>query len=134
LTLHLLLDVITSIAYIISVTTLCQNPNFITVGSFLVNTAAQLLPVLHPYLESMGLFINRHYFPVEYSQEIQGCAAASGISEGWLAMFNIGYEISDACTSMLAQTTDGRVLHARNLDFWDGMGFTASLKDMAVIV
>ncbi len=42
--------------------------------------------------------------------------------------------MSDACTSIVAQTTDGKILHARNLDFWAGMGFTDSLKDMTIQV
>jgi len=53
---------------------------------------------------------------------------------GWATLFNLGYEVSDACTSIVAQTTDGTIIHARNLDFWAGMGFTDSLKDMAFIV
>ncbi len=42
--------------------------------------------------------------------------------------------MSDACTSIVAQTTDGKILHARNLDFWAGMGFTDSLKEMTIQV
>uniref|UniRef100_A0A6B2LA01 ceramidase n=1 Tax=Arcella intermedia TaxID=1963864 RepID=A0A6B2LA01_9EUKA len=55
-----------------------------------------------------------------------------GIPYGWLALFNLGYEVSDACTSIVAQTPDGKILHARNLDFWAGMGFTETLKEMTV--
>jgi len=46
-------------------------------------------------------------------------------------MLNLGYEVSDACTSIIAQSEEGKIYHARNLDFWDGMGFTNSLKDLA---
>lgn len=46
---------------------------------------------------------------------------------------NIGYEVSDACTSILAQTPDGKILHARNMDFWAGYGFTNTLKNMTYI-
>jgi penicillin V acylase-like amidase (Ntn superfamily) len=42
--------------------------------------------------------------------------------------------VSDACTSIVAQTPDGTVLHGRNLDFWAGMGFTDSLKNLTFIV
>lgn len=67
-----------------------------------------------------------------------------GVPYGWIAMLNIGYEISgkysrplsnfsDACTSIVAQTPDGKILHARNLDFWAGMGFTDTLKNMTLV-
>jgi hypothetical protein len=49
-----------------------------------------------------------------------------------ICFFFKGYELSDACTSIVAETEDGTIYHARNLDFWDGMGFTASLKDLAL--
>jgi hypothetical protein len=72
--------------------------------------------------------LNTHYFPKEYAGEIQGCAQAMGVSYGWLTILNLSYELSD-CTSIVAQTNDGRILHARNFDFGIGMGFTNSLKD-----
>jgi hypothetical protein len=78
--------------------------------------------------------LNDYYFPTELGQEIQGCASQLGVDYGWVALLNLGYEVSDACTSIVAQTPDGKILHARNMDFWDGMGFTDSLKDMAFIV
>ena len=37
------------------------------------------------------------------------------------------------CTSVVAQTPDGTVLHARNLDFGAGMGLTAALKNMTFV-
>jgi len=57
-----------------------------------------------------------------------------GISFGWATLMNLGYEISDACTSIVAQTKDNKILHARNMDFWEGMGFTESLREMAIQV
>jgi len=56
-----------------------------------------------------------------------------GVPYGWLTLFNLGYEVSDACTSIVAQTPQGKILHARNLDFWAGMGFTDSLKNLTFI-
>jgi len=93
-----------------------------------------ILPGKGVELEYIGETINNNYFPTEYAQEIQGCAAALGIPYGWVSLFNLGYEATDACTSIVAETKDGKILHARNLDFWDGMGFTATLKDMAMQV
>jgi len=113
---------------------ICSNPTFQNVSQYLVNTASSLLPDGGTYLELIGRILNEYYFPAEYAQEIQGCAAVLGVSFGWVSLMNLGYEVSDACTSIVAQTTDGKIYHARNLDFWDGMGFTDSLKDMAVQV
>jgi len=45
---------------------------------------------------------------------------------------NLGYEITDDCTSIVAQTTGGKIYHARNMDFGIGMGFTASLREALV--
>jgi hypothetical protein len=109
---------------------ICSNPQYINVTNYLVNTAKSLLHNNGLYLDELGQWLNRYYFPQEYAQEIQGCATALGISYGWVTLMNLGYEVSDACTSIVAQTLDGKILHARNLDFWDGMGFTDSLKDI----
>jgi len=85
-------------------------------------------------LGTLGKEICDLYFPYEYSQEIIGCADQLGIPYGFLTLFNLGYEVSDACTSIIAQSTDGKIYHARNMDFWAGMGFTDTLKDLAILV
>jgi len=113
-------------------TQICSNPQFKQIGQFLYNTVTKILPGGGAELESIGEDINNNYMSVEFAQEIQGCSKAMGVPYGWITLFNLGYEVTDACTSILAQTPDGKILHARNLDFWDGMGFTDSLKDMAV--
>jgi len=112
-------------------TQICSNPQFKQTGQFLYNTVISILPNKGAILESIGEDINNNYLSLEFAQEIQGCAKAMGVPYGWITIFNLGYEVTDACTSILAQTPDGKILHARNLDFWDGMGFTDSLKDMA---
>jgi len=116
-------------------TKICNNPVYQQTAQFLVNTVDQLLAGLGggEFLNEIGQMVNQYYFPVEYAQEIQSCAASLGVPVGWATLFNIGYEVSDACTSIVAQTTDGTIIHARNLDFWAGMGFTDSLKDMTFI-
>jgi len=62
--------------------------------------------------------------PMPYKLEIQGIAEASGIPVAELALMNIYYELSRFCTSIVAQTPEGQLFHARNLDFgqlfiWD---------------
>jgi len=112
-------------------TQICSNAEFQNVSQWLVNTIDALLPGKGSLIEDLGKAINVGYLPADLAQEIQGCASAVGVSYGWLTMLNLGYEVSDACTSIVAQTTSGKIYHARNLDFWDGMGFTSSLKDLA---
>jgi len=108
----------------------CTNSVYQQTAQFLTNTVDAILPDHGAALEEIGSVLNQFYYPSELAQEISGCSLALGVSEGWGALFNLGYEVSDACTSIVAQTTDGTVLHARNLDFWAGMGFTDSLKNM----
>lgn len=84
-------------------------------------------------IEAAGEFINSMITP-EYALEIQGCAKQLGIPYGWLTWFNLGYEIQDDCTSIVAQTNDGKILHARNMDFGLGVGFSSTLKDLTFIV
>jgi hypothetical protein len=112
-------------------TEICSNETYVNVSHYLVDTIDGVLPGGGKEIEAIGTLLNSYYFPQEYAQEIQGCAAALGISVGWATIFNLGYEVSDACTSIVAQTDDGKIYHARNLDFWDGMGFTNTLKDAA---
>eukprot|EP01124_Arcella_intermedia_P006616 TRINITY_DN1392_c0_g1_i1.p1 TRINITY_DN1392_c0_g1~~TRINITY_DN1392_c0_g1_i1.p1 ORF type:complete len:475 (-),score=69.11 TRINITY_DN1392_c0_g1_i1:20-1444(-) len=111
---------------------LCATPTYQQNGQYLYAVVRAILPDQGRVLEDIGESINDNYFPSEYGQEIKGCAAKMGIPYGWLALFNLGYEVSDACTSIVAQTPDGKILHARNLDFWAGMGFTETLKEMTV--
>ncbi len=51
-----------------------------------------------------------------------------------LLVLRLGYEVTDDCTSIVAQTPDGKILHARNLDFGIGMGFTESLREATIEV
>jgi len=110
----------------------CSNPQFKSLGQFLYKVATSLLAYNGQDINDIGEAINAVITP-EYAQEIRGCAEAMEIPYGWVTIFNLGYEVSDACTSIVAQTNDGKILHARNLDFWAGMGFTDSLKNMSFI-
>jgi hypothetical protein len=113
-------------------TQICSLPLIVENANYLYKTFTTLLP--GDVLLDVGEDICDHYFPPEYAQEIMGCAKAMGIPYGYLALFNLGYEVTDACTSIIAQSVDGKIYHARNMDFWDGMGFTDTLKNLAVLV
>lgn len=71
------------------------------------------------------------YYPSDYAGEVIGCANAMQIPFGWATLFQLGYELSEACTSIVAQDIDGTIWHGRNLDFGIGMGFTETLKENA---
>jgi hypothetical protein len=111
---------------------ICSNPSFQQNAQFLYNTVTSLLLNNGEAIEDIGEMLNTKYFPTEQAQEIQGCSSVLGVPFGWLSLFNLGYEVSDACTSIVAQDPAGNILHARNLDFWAGMGFTNTLKLLAI--
>jgi len=112
----------------------CSTPLYQNRTQYLVNTVDSLLPGHGAMINDLGKFLLDYYFPTDLAAEIRGCGTALGIELGWAAWFNVGYEVSDACTSIVAQDAAGNILHARSLDFWAGMGFTDTLKDMTIQV
>jgi len=73
-------------------------------------------------------------FPEPIRTEMLSSAPILGLPVGVLALFNLGYELTDGCTSIIAQTKSGKILHARNLDFGFGMGFTEELRNLTVAI
>lgn len=61
--------------------------------------------------------------PSPYKEEIQGFADVIGIPVGELFFLNLAYDLTAHCTSIVAQTSDGKILHARNLDTPRDPGF-----------
>ena len=65
--------------------------------------------------------------------EIRGLAAASNVSVGDLAALSLLYDLTDgrpACTGIIAQTSEGRIIHGRNFDY----DFTDSIKSLTILV
>ena len=54
--------------------------------------------------------------PPPYADELRGLAEAADIYVGDLFLLNIAYDVTAHCTSLVAQSNDGHILHARNLD------------------
>lgn len=114
-------------------TEICSNSSYKLV-------MANLLDALEDFLDNssvineLGKLINNYYFPQEYAQELQGCAAAMGVEYGWLSIVNLGYELTEACTSIVSQTIDGKIYHVRNMDFWDGIWLTDHLKNLTITI
>jgi len=107
---------------------ICSNPEYKTVMGGLIRALGDFFDNSTLVLD-LGKLINLAYMPHEYAEEIQGCALAMGVDFAWLTWINIGYEISEACTSIVAQTKEGKIYHVRNMDFWDGIWLTDHLKN-----
>lgn len=54
--------------------------------------------------------------PPPYGDELRGLAEATDIPVGELFVLNLVYDITAHCTSIVAQSSTGYLLHARNLD------------------
>ena len=65
--------------------------------------------------------------PPPYGDELRGLAEVTEIPVGELFLFNLAYDITAHCTSIVAQSSDGKLLHARNLDMPGGPQFQAVL-------
>ena len=55
--------------------------------------------------------------PAPYHEEMVGISKATNITFGEVVLYNVFYEIFTVCTSIIAQGSDGRMYHGRNLDF-----------------
>ncbi|UJR21255.1 hypothetical protein I4U23_024350 [Adineta vaga] len=78
-----------------------------------------LLDIMHTQLPLVA-----NTLPEPYGDELKGISEASGISLGEIVFYNIFYEISSLCTSIVAQDQNRNIIHGRNLDFgyllgWD---------------
>jgi len=58
-----------------------------------------------------------------YKEELMGMANATGLPMGEIVLYNVFYEIFTVCTSIVAEDTNGKLYHARNLDFGLFMGW-----------
>jgi len=72
--------------------------------------------------------------PNPYRDELKGMANATGIPVAELFIYNIFYELFSVCTSIVAHDKDGKMFHARNLDFglflgWNSSNHTWELTD-----
>jgi hypothetical protein len=108
---------------------ICSNSTYKSNMQLLIAGLADIFP---PAFLDIGIALNLLYYPAEYAAEIRGCAEEMGIEYGWLTLVNLGYEATDACTSIVAQTNDNKILHVRNMDFWDGIWLTNHLKNLVL--
>jgi len=113
---------------------ICSNSTYKIAMAQVLDGLADIIPDSKTALGDIGKSLNLLYFPSEFGAEIRGCAEELGVDFGWLSLFNIGYEVTDACTSIVAQTNQNKILHVRNMDFWDGIWLTNHLKNLTIQV
>jgi len=113
---------------------ICSNTTYKTAMQHVIAGLIDLFGGTGTSLSDLGKTLNLLYFPSDFGGEIRGCAEELGVDYGWLSLFNLGYEVTDACTSILAQTVDNKILHVRNMDFWDGIWLTNHLKNLTIQV
>ncbi|KAI3382432.1 hypothetical protein SNEBB_003485 [Seison nebaliae] len=80
----------------------------------------------------LSIFVDK--LPEPFRSEMIGISDATNIELGDIVLFNIMYEATALCTSIVAKTKDNEIIHARNLDFgifmgWDVRNHTWSIEE-----
>ena len=69
-----------------------------------------------PLLEPIGDDLEA-YLPAPYAAEVASIAAIAGVTPAELFLMNVYYDVTTACTSIVAAHANGTVFHGRNLDY-----------------
>ncbi|XP_026994212.1 N-acylethanolamine-hydrolyzing acid amidase isoform X2 [Tachysurus fulvidraco] len=88
---------------------------------FLQKAAAQVIDStvpawVHHAIKPVVRALER-FTPQPYAGEIRGMADLYGSDISDILMLNFAYEVSAFCTSIVAQGTEGKIYHGRNLDY-----------------
>jgi len=70
--------------------------------------------------------------PQPYADELRGIANTTGVPLGEIVLYNIFYEVFTVCTSIVAEDEQGKLYHARNLDFGLFLGWNEKTHDWAI--
>ena len=73
-------------------------------------------PTVLPLAEKVALYLDT-LFDEPYPGELRGLAEAFNMTLPDVILFNIFYDITAYCTSIVAQNEQGEIFHARNLDY-----------------
>ncbi|XP_062992054.1 N-acylethanolamine-hydrolyzing acid amidase [Elgaria multicarinata webbii] len=68
--------------------------------------------ILKPIAEELENFV-----PQPFAGEIRGLCNALGLNVGDGLLFNLAYEATAFCTSIIAQDNNGNIYHGRNMDY-----------------
>lgn len=63
---------------------------------------------------------------------MQGVAEVVDLPLGEVVLYNVFYEVFTVCTSVVAQQKDGRLIHARNLDFGLFLGWDPKTHEWSI--
>jgi len=86
----------------------------------------QSLPALGVKILELVAQFSRKDLAEPFKSEIESIAKCTGLDEDAFLATNLFYEFSAACTSIVAEDSNGRILHGRNLDF----GFKPALAPL----
>ncbi len=65
---------------------------------------------LYPLLVQLMGDLDAH-LGAPYASELRGVANATGLDLGWVVTYNLFYEITAFCTSVVAQHANGTIFH-----------------------
>jgi hypothetical protein len=68
-------------------------------------------------LEALTYILDKNYFDAEIQAELRTLARVTNITYAQAAFLNYIYEYHAYCTSVIVRTTDGTIIHGRNLDY-----------------
>ena len=77
---------------------------------------SRIPPTVLPLAEKVALYLDT-LFDEPYPGELRGLAEAFNMTLPDVILFNIFYDITAYCTSIVAQNEQGEIFHARNLDY-----------------
>ncbi|GMS99921.1 hypothetical protein PENTCL1PPCAC_22096 [Pristionchus entomophagus] len=98
-----------------------------TLKGLILPTHPDALDLIDTYFAEMNEMIDQ-----PYQDEIAGIAKATGVPVGEIVMYNIFYEIFTVCTSVISVDEQGKVWHARNLDFGLFLGWDPETHDWMI--
>lgn len=109
----------------------CSHGPFVDAVRWLVGRVRGVFSeAVYEALVAFGELVETRYLPGDMAAEVAGCGAAMGLPRGVLGLVAMVYELSDFCTSVVVDQPGGPPVHARNLDFGIGGGFTATIREL----
>jgi hypothetical protein len=113
-------------------------PKYYNLAQSVYQTLLNMFPTpLQQILLDIGTEIGddlETYIHEPYASEMKGLAKVLNFDVGDIVLVNLFYEFTAFCTSIVAQTNDGVIYHARNLDLGWGTDFTTELQNLTIQV
>ena len=86
-------------------------------------------PTVFPLAEKVALYLDT-LFDDPYPGELRGLAEAFNLTLPDAILFNMFYDLTAYCTSIVAQNEQGEIFHARNLDY----DYSDFLRNTSVVI